>query len=95
VDDSADSSPRACTSSCSQRYGLEPEHQRSLEMGGIGGRGPSTETATRRVNLGITIKWECRRIEEPLNRKAKADSVIRIQTIEPPHGELSGKSHML
>jgi hypothetical protein len=47
VDDSTDSSLRVGASNCLEKYGLEPEHQRSLEIGGIGGRGPSMETATR------------------------------------------------
>jgi hypothetical protein len=36
VVDSADSSPRQGTSSRLAKYGLELEHQRTLEMGGIG-----------------------------------------------------------
>jgi hypothetical protein len=53
VDDSIDSSPRAGTSNSSEKYGLD---HRLLEMGGIGGRGSSLETAIRRVNVGITIR---------------------------------------
>jgi hypothetical protein len=74
-DDSADSSPRACTSNCSQIGARAPE----IEMGGIGGRGPSMETATQQVNLGITIRWEWRRMEELLSRKAKLELVIWIR----------------
>jgi hypothetical protein len=55
VDGSADSSPRAGTSTYLEKYGLGWGHQRSLEMRGTGGRGSSMETAIRRVNLG-TIK---------------------------------------
>jgi hypothetical protein len=48
VDDSADSSPRVGTSDCLEKYALEPEHRRSLEMGGIV-RKRSMETTIRQV----------------------------------------------
>jgi hypothetical protein len=62
VDESADFSQRAGTSNYLRKVRLEPEHQRSLEMGRIGGRGSSIETAIRRLNLSVTVKWECRYI---------------------------------
>jgi hypothetical protein len=79
VDNSTGSSPREGTSNYLEMYELEPEHQRSPEMGRIVGRGSSMGAAIRRVNLGITIKWEYRRMEELLSRKTKLDSVIWIR----------------
>jgi hypothetical protein len=76
VEDSADSSPREGASNCLAKCGLEPEHQRTLEMGGI---------SFERLVDGDRIRWvqivyndqvgmslhPTVRLEEPPSRKAK------------------------